>query len=276
MKRSPHVIRALTVLVGLLAAAALAAPAAAAHPEQPPSPFYNSVRGEDGCTLFETSGDAAWPAVHPPEEIHVAVSGVAVIRDASDGHPCLPVIPADRQIEFTGHVNDWAAVEHIVPMPLGSADLSYAFDLVAPGGAPIEYVTMRICQERRTDGSEWLGRCGPNIAIEQGAATSDHCTFTALMTSQWGTGYAMQVTITAIEPIQDWHAVIVFPSAQTLAQIWNATATASGSDLTISPAPWNRQIPAGSSATFGFLASGPPQPPPHLEVWADGSRCTEV
>jgi cellulase/cellobiase CelA1 len=275
MKRPPRLLRALAVLTGLLTAGALAAPAAAEHPEQAPTPFYNSVRGEDGCTLFETSGEASWPAVHPPEEHRVAVSGVAVIRDGSDGNPCLPVIPADRQIEFTGHVNDWAAVEHIVPMPLGSADQTYAFDLVAPGGAPIEYVTMKICQERRADGSEWLGRCGPNIVIEQGAA-SEHCTFTADVTGQWGTGYAMQVTITAIEAIRDWHAIVALPGGQTLAHIWNATATRNGSELAIGPAPWNREIPAGGSVAFGFLVSGPYQAPPHLEVWADGHRCTEM
>lgn len=277
MKRLHGLARAaLTILGGLLLIGAFAAPAAAEHPEQAPTPFYNSVQGEDGCTLFETRGMASWPAVHPPETSHVAVSGVAMIGSDMDGRPCLPVVPFDRQLEFTGHVNDWPAVEHIVPMPLDSPSFAYEFALEAPGGSEIEYVTMQICQERRADGSDWTGRCGEKVLIEQGGAASDHCRFAATVTGDWGIGYAVEVTITAIEPISDWHAIVTLPEDQSLSQIWNANASQSGSDLTVTPARWNRQIPSGGSVTFGFVVSGTHQWMPDIEVWADGHQCAQL
>ncbi|WP_026929708.1 cellulose binding domain-containing protein [Glycomyces tenuis] len=267
---------ALAVLAGLLLAGALAAPAAAEHPEQAPTPFYNSALGDDGCSLFETTGAASWPAVHPPETPRVVISGMAAVTGSQTGEICLPVVPPDRRIEFTGHVNDWPAVEHVVPLPYDSPGFEYEFALEAPGGSEIEYVTMRICKERLPDGSDWTGRCGENVLTEQGGGASDHCQFAVMITNAWGSGYTAQVTITAIEPISDWHAIIAFPGDQSLRQMWNANASQSGSDLTVTPAPWNQQIPSGGSVTFGFVVSGPSQPPPQIAVWADGHRCAQV
>ncbi|HEU5128983.1 MAG TPA: hypothetical protein VFU12_13415 [Glycomyces sp.] len=171
--RLPHLARAaLAVLGGLLLAGALAAPASADEPQSAPAPFYNSATGEDGCTLFATAGEADWPDFYPVPNA-VAITGKASVGpDAPPGHPCLPVVPADRQIEFTGHVNDWAAVEHIVPMPASVSESEYAFDLEAPDGAAIEYITMRICREPGI-GGDWPGRCGETVLIEPGTASEE-------------------------------------------------------------------------------------------------------
>lgn len=174
--RHPRLARlaraALAVLGGLLLAGALAAPASADEPQSAPAPFYNSATGEDGCTLFATAGEADWPDFYPVPNA-VAITGKASVGpDAPPGHPCLPVVPADRQIEFTGHVNDWAAVEHIVPMPASVSESEYAFDLEAPDGAAIEYITMRICREPGI-GGDWPGRCGETVLIEHGTASEE-------------------------------------------------------------------------------------------------------
>lgn len=279
MKRFPALGRtALAVLAGLLLAGALAAPAAADDFYYAPTPFYNSVVGDDSCSLFETTGMASWPAVPPPGASHVGISGKAAVTDAQTGELCLPVIPPDRQIEFTGHVNDWPAVEHIVPLPFDSPDFEYEFDLAAPGGSEIEYVTMRICKERLPDGSDWSGRCGENVLIERGGAVEEepYCEFSVAITSDWGSGYMVLVTITAVEPISDWHAIITFPGGQTLGQIWNADVSQSGSSFTVTPSSWNGQIPSGGSVQFGFIVAGSSQTLPEIEVWADGRSCAEV
>lgn len=281
MQRPHRMLRALAVLAGLLAATAPTAPAAAEHPELAPTPFATSVLGEDGCTVFTTAGEASWPAVHPPETDHVAVTGSAAIAVPGAGVepvPCLPVVPFDRQIEFTGYVEDRAVDAHVVPLPADSWSFEYAFELEAPDGAAIDFMTVSVCQERRDDGSSWSGRCGETVRVEPGGgdAATEHCTFSAAVVNAWSTGYTMTVTINAIEPISDWYAIITLPDGQVLVQVWNTDATQSGSQIVFRPAPWNGEIPAGGSAGFGFVVSGSYEPPPHIEVWADGIACSRV
>jgi hypothetical protein len=266
-------------LGGLLLAGALAAPAAAEAPQSAPTPFYNSVEAEDGCTLFETAGETDWAEFSPPESKPVTITGkLSIGSGAPPGRPCLPVVPADRQIEFTGHVNDWPAVEHIVPMPTHVREGEYEFDLEAPGGAEIEYITVRICRELRADGSDWSARCGGSTLIERGATAEEapYCEFEFTILDDWHSGYTGQGSVTAVQPVGDWNAVIAFPGGQILTQLWNAEVEQSGSGFTVTPASWNGRIPSGTTTRFGFVVAGESQPPPEVEIRADGHECAAV
>lgn len=173
MKRTPrlrHVLAAITA--GWLLAAAFASPTLAEHPESAPLPFEVSDRGEDLCTLFYSEGLASWPAVHDPEVPSVQIEGAAKIVPPPPGQICLAVEPFPRQIKFIGHVQDWAAVEHVEPFdrpstgPYPPTSFDYEFSLIAPGGAPIEYVTVAICTVPDEYNTE--ERCGETAVIYPG------------------------------------------------------------------------------------------------------------
>ncbi|WP_100443993.1 cellulose binding domain-containing protein [Glycomyces xiaoerkulensis] len=153
---------------GLLLAATAASPAGAEHPEPPPRSFEADDLGEDGCTLFQTTGEARWVSTHPAEEDYrVAVSGEALVL-MTPGAPgyCLPVIPADRHIEFTAYVGESAVAGHIEPFGADGSSHDYRFDLTSPTATgPIDRVAVAVCQERRSDGSTWSDRCGDEFTV---------------------------------------------------------------------------------------------------------------
>lgn len=177
MQRPPDLWRALLALgAGLVLAGALASPAAADHPEYAPTPFSVGQTGEDLCTVFHTRGEASWPAVHEPETPSVRIEGSGEILPPRPGEVCLQVEPHKRHIKFTGHVHDWPAVEHVEPFdrpdeggPYRGPRFDYAFSLTAPGGAPIEYVTVAICV-LPGEGGDPRERCGPPVLVEPGGA----------------------------------------------------------------------------------------------------------
>lgn len=72
-------------------------------------------------------------------------------------------------------------------------------------------------------------------------------------TSVWNTGYCASVTITAARRVTSWSATIAVPGKVTKA--WDATATQSGSTLTLRNRSYNGTIAAGSRTTAGFCAA---------------------
>ncbi|WP_026925014.1 hypothetical protein [Glycomyces arizonensis] len=176
MNRIPSLRRTLTALAaGWLLAAALAAPAAASHPQYAPTPFKIGDVGEDLCTYFDTEGEASWPAVHAPQVPSVEISGTAVISHAPPETICLSVVPFPRHIEFIGYIRDEPVAEHAVPFKVADdgggfpgSGFEYEFSLVAPSGNPIDYVTAAICKDGIADDSSWEDDCTEAVVIVPG------------------------------------------------------------------------------------------------------------
>lgn len=76
------------------------------------------------------------------------------------------------------------------------------------------------------------------------------------VTSDWGSGFTGQVTVTnsSQQPITNWQLEFDFPAAIT--SIWDATIIShTGNHYVIGNAGWNSTIPAGGTASFGFNGS---------------------
>jgi cellulase/cellobiase CelA1 len=56
--------------------------------------------------------------------------------------------------------------------------------------------------------------------------------------------------------ISGWTVKWTFTSGETISQIWNATATTSGSTVTAKNVSYNGSIPANGNTNFGFLGGG--------------------
>ncbi|XVQ90003.1 cellulose binding domain-containing protein [Microbispora siamensis] len=80
--------------------------------------------------------------------------------------------------------------------------------------------------------------------------------------NSWPGGYQGEVTVTAGgSAVNGWTVRWTLGSGQTITQLWNGTLSTSGSAVTVKNASFNGSLPAGGSATFGFLATGTPSTP---------------
>ena len=67
-------------------------------------------------------------------------------------------------------------------------------------------------------------------------------------------------------------ALVVRRRGEQVSQAWNATVSQSGPAVTAAAASWNDTIPAGGSASFGFLGTGSTAANP-AAFTLDGTGC---
>jgi hypothetical protein len=83
------------------------------------------------------------------------------------------------------------------------------------------------------------------------------CTATFSVVNSWSGGYQGQVTVTAgASGLNGWKVGWTFPGSQQISQMWNATYTQSGANVTATNMSYDGTLAAGASTTFGFIATG--------------------
>ncbi|GAA2289190.1 glycoside hydrolase family 11 protein [Streptomyces atrovirens] len=91
------------------------------------------------------------------------------------------------------------------------------------------------------------------------------CSATYRTTNAWNTGFNGEVTITAGSGgVTNWSVPMTLASNQTIASLWNGTASRNGNVVTVTPAGHNRTLSAGQSTSFGFTVNGPSSPAPSV------------
>jgi cellulase/cellobiase CelA1 len=72
--------------------------------------------------------------------------------------------------------------------------------------------------------------------------------------NQWPGGFTANVTInnTSSNGINGWTLKFTFPATQSISQVWNASVSQSGEQVTIQNLSYNATIAAGGSTAFGF------------------------
>ncbi|GAA1670933.1 hypothetical protein GCM10009830_16100 [Glycomyces endophyticus] len=127
---------AFAVLIALAAIVATATPAGAA-----PGDYFVSTVGEDGCTVFETTGNA--DLSYPGMPV-VILEGRADRYD--DGGDCLDVEPFDRRIEFVALDGSGMVVgDAYVPLPLANGSEEYTAAIYGLYGSDVVVVIVDIC-----------------------------------------------------------------------------------------------------------------------------------
>jgi cellulose binding protein with CBM2 domain/fibronectin type III domain protein len=99
------------------------------------------------------------------------------------------------------------------------------------------------------------------------------CRVTYRNTSEWSTGFVADVTVTSTTAVDGWTLVLVLGGDQRLTQAWNASFSQSGSTVTLTPAGWNRRIPAGGSVSAGLLGSWRTSNAPPAQAALNGASC---
>lgn len=74
--------------------------------------------------------------------------------------------------------------------------------------------------------------------------------------NDWGNGYQATVTIVNNGPaINGWTVGWTYAGNQKITNIWNGTLTQNGQTVSVKDAGWNKSIPTGGTASFGFNGS---------------------
>ncbi|WP_402466406.1 cellulase family glycosylhydrolase [Isoptericola aurantiacus] len=88
--------------------------------------------------------------------------------------------------------------------------------------------------------------------------TDGACTAELSVQNSWPGGFQGQVTVTAGDAaIDGWSTSWTLPSGTTVAQLWSGALSVDGSAVTVANAAWNGALGAGTSASYGFIGSGP-------------------
>jgi hypothetical protein len=111
------------------------------------------------------------------------------------------------------------------------------------------------------------------------AATTPTSTAAGVLTatfskdSDWGTGYQAKYTITngTTSAVNGWQLVFGLPSSAKLGSFWDATITTSGGVSTAKNPSWETSIPAGATASFGFVVAGSGAP---TSCTINGASCS--
>ncbi|HET8844892.1 MAG TPA: cellulose binding domain-containing protein, partial [Ktedonobacteraceae bacterium] len=116
--------------------------------------------------------------------------------------------------------------------------------------------------------------------IRTPTATSGTCSVHYAVVNQWQGGFGTNITITntGTTAINGWHLQFVFPNGQTITQVWNATFTQSGSNVTLTDAGYNGTIApgatVGSAPGFNGSWSGSNNSPTAFTL--NGAACSVV
>ncbi|GEK23068.1 lytic polysaccharide monooxygenase [Cellulomonas xylanilytica] len=96
----------------------------------------------------------------------------------------------------------------------------------------------------------------PTVTPTPTPAGTGGCTASYAKHGEWGSGFSGEVRVTAgTAPIKGWQVSLTWPNGQRITNIWNASATSSGSATTASNLSYNGSLAANASTTFGFNGS---------------------
>ncbi|MEU5153765.1 cellulase family glycosylhydrolase [Glycomyces sp. NPDC021274] len=116
---------------------------------------------------------------------------------------------------------------------------------------------------------------GLGILLPSVAYAAEGCKVDYKIVSQWGGGFTGDVKITNLgDAINGWDLSWTFPNGQRITQIWNASHTSSGDQVTAKSLGYNRSIPKDGSTSFGFNGSWSGTNGVPSEFKLNGAVCT--
>jgi cellulase/cellobiase CelA1 len=104
------------------------------------------------------------------------------------------------------------------------------------------------------------------------------CSIQYAVTNQWAGGFGTSVTVTntGTTTINGWTLTWAFANGQTITQIWNATDTQTGSNVSVTNLSYNGTIAPGGNTNFGFNGSWNGSNSTPTAFTLNGTTCTVV
>jgi polyvinyl alcohol dehydrogenase (cytochrome) len=115
---------------------------------------------------------------------------------------------------------------------------------------------------------------GTAVALSANAASAG-CSVTYSVPSQWPGGFTANVSITNLgDPITSWTLTWSFTAGQQITQVWNATTSLNGGQVTARNLSYNGTIGTNGSTSFGFNGSWNGSNPSPASFTLNGTLCT--
>ena len=115
-----------------------------------------------------------------------------------------------------------------------------------------------------------LGAGALTVASADRAFAEAGCEVDYTVISDWNSGFQVNITITADEPIDGWQIEWDFPSGTTVSSAWNVDWSQSGSGFSGTDVGWNAAIGSGQSReVFGFVGTGSSAAPSRISINGD-------
>jgi cellulose 1,4-beta-cellobiosidase len=114
-------------------------------------------------------------------------------------------------------------------------------------------------------------------ATQASAATG--CSVNYTITNQWQGGFGANIAITNLgDPLTSWTLKFNFAAGQSITQLWNGTATAAGTAVTVTNASYNGTVATGASVNPapGFNGAWTTSNPVPASFTLNGVTCTGV
>jgi hypothetical protein len=104
------------------------------------------------------------------------------------------------------------------------------------------------------------------------------CSIHYAVQNQWPGGFTANVTInnTSSNGINGWTLKFTFPATQSISQVWNASVSQSGEQVTIQNLSYNATIAAGGSTAFGFNGTWNGSNPAPTSFTLNNATCSVV
>jgi len=107
------------------------------------------------------------------------------------------------------------------------------------------------------------------------AQAAPGCRVAYTVPAQWPGGFTGNMEVTNLgDPVTGWSLVWTFPSGQLVTQAWNATVTASGSQVSATNTSYNASIATNGTVSFGFNGSWSGSNPAPASFALNGVTCT--
>ncbi len=110
-------------------------------------------------------------------------------------------------------------------------------------------------------------------AVATGSAAQAAGCQVAWSTSSWPGGFTADVRLTPGAATHGWTLTWTWPSGQRVTQAWSSTVTQSGSAVTVTNAPWNGELAAGATTSFGFQGTWTGENAAPTDFALDGVAC---
>jgi hypothetical protein len=89
------------------------------------------------------------------------------------------------------------------------------------------------------------------------AAGASTCSADYVVTKSWPDGYEVAVTVRADQDLTGWTVSWALPDGHDVVNLWQGVLDKKGTNVTVTNADYNVNVPAGGTTTFGFTGSGP-------------------